>query len=512
MALQINSMSPPALLHHFSPPSMSPPPPLSFLSSSSSSSSSAYSRTSRRRRTAASALRTAHASSPPPPASASAPAPEAVDEFWKWFRDRAGASRPAAVNPGFVPEGLGLVAQRSLSRNEVVLEVPKKMWIDSDAVAASDVGRVCSGLGATWVPIALFLLREEGMGQASPWYPYLRILPKETNSPLFWSEEELYQIQGTQLLSTTLSVKEYVQSVFVKVEDEVILPNKHLFPSTITPLDFLSAFAIIRSRTFSGLRAENLALIPLADLTNHNSSITSDASWEIKAKGLFSRELIFSLQTPVSVTAGEQVYIQYDLQKSDAELALDYGFIEMRPDRQAYTLTLEIAESDPFHGDKLDIAEMNGLGETAYFDIVLGSSLPQFMLPYLRLLALGGTDAFLLESIFSNSIWDHLQLPVSHANEKRICDVVRNACKSALAAYITSIEEDEKLLSEGNLDPRLEIAVSVRVGEKKVLQQIDDIFRAREEELGELEYYQERRLKDLGLAGEQGEIIFWEPK
>jgi len=31
-------------------------------------------------------------------------------------------------------------------------------------------------------------------------------------------------------------------------------------------------------------------------------------------------------------------------------------------------------------------------------------------------------------------------------------------------------------------------------------------------ELDGLEYYQERRLKDLGLAGEQGEIIFWESK
>ena len=64
----------------------------------------------------------------------------------------------------------------------------------------------------------------------------------------------------------------------------------------------------------------------------------------------------------------------------------------------------------------------------------------------------------------------------------------------------------------GDLDPRVEIAVSIRAGEKKVLQHIDEIFKARELELDGLEYYQERRLKDLGLAGEQGEIIFWESK
>jgi len=64
----------------------------------------------------------------------------------------------------------------------------------------------------------------------------------------------------------------------------------------------------------------------------------------------------------------------------------------------------------------------------------------------------------------------------------------------------------------GNLDRRLQIAVGTRAGEKMVLQQIDGIFKERELELDELEYYQERRLKDLGLVGEQGDIIFWEPK
>lgn len=70
--------------------------------------------------------------------------------------------------------------------------------------------------------------------------------------------------------------------------------------------------------------------------------------------------------------------------------------------------------------------------------------------------------------------------------------------------------QDEKLMEEGNLEWRVKVAVGVRLGEKKVLQQIDNLFKDKEGELLELEYYQERRLKDLGLVGEQGEIIFWE--
>ncbi|XP_073267086.1 fructose-bisphosphate aldolase-lysine N-methyltransferase, chloroplastic isoform X2 [Populus alba] len=407
----------------------------------------------------------------PPPAAAAA----AVQTFWQWLSDQDVVSAKTPARPGLVPQGLGLVAQRDISRNEVVLEIPKKLWINPDVVAASEIGNVCGGV-KPWVSVALFLIREK-LKEDSTWRPYLDVLPESTNSTIFWSEEELAELQGTQLLSTTLGVKSYLQREFLKVEEEILIPHKQLFPSPVTLDDFSWAFGILRSRSFSRLRGQNLVLIPLADLVNHSPDITiEDGVYEIKGAGLFSRDLIFSLRSPISLKAGEQ-----------------------------------ISESDPFFGDKLDIAETNGLGELADFDIVLGNPLPPTLLPYLRLVALGGTDSFLLESIFRNTIWGHLELPVSRANEELICRVVRDACKSALSGYHTTIEEDEKLKGE-ELNPRLEIAVGIRAGEKKVLQQIEGIFKQRQSELDELEYYQERRLKDLGLVGEQGEIIFWESK
>lgn len=86
-----------------------------------------------------------------------------------------------------------------------------------------------------------------------------------------WSMIEL-GLAGTQLLSTTMGVKEYVQSEFQKVEEEIILPNKQLFPSPITLDDFFWAFGILRSRAFSRLRGQNLVLIPLADLVRLETS------------------------------------------------------------------------------------------------------------------------------------------------------------------------------------------------------------------------------------------------
>ncbi|KAL7608318.1 hypothetical protein Lser_V15G11584 [Lactuca serriola] len=444
----------------------------------------------------------------PPP-----PLPPAVQTFWKWLSDEKVVSSNSPAKPGIVAEGLGLVAQRDIGRNEVVLEVPKKFWINPDTVSASEIGRVCDGL-KPWISVALFLIKEKLRedDDYSPWRNYINILPESTDSTIFWSEEELSEIEGTQLLSTTLSVKEYVKNEFLQVQEQVILPNTKLFPSPITLDDFIWAFGILRSRAFSRLRGQNLVLIPIADLINHSPSIAKeDYAYEIKGAGLFSRDQIFSLRSPIPVKAGQQVLIQYDLNKSNAELALDYGFIESTVDRNTYTLTLQISDSDPYFDDKLDIAETNGTKAVQYFDITLGRPLPPKMLPYLRLVALGGTDSFLLESIFRNSVWDHLELPVSRDNEEVICQVVRTACRSALSSYRTTIEEDEKLKG-GDINRRVEIAIAIREGEKKVLGHIDGIFEEREKELDEYEYYQERRLRDLGLVGEQGDIIFWEPK
>lgn len=81
----------------------------------------------------------------------------------------------------------------------------------------------------------------------------------------FCASDWIWYFAGTQLLSTTLGVKDYVQSEFLKVKEQVILPHNHLFPP-ITLDDFLWAFGILRSRAFSRLRGESLVLIPFADL------------------------------------------------------------------------------------------------------------------------------------------------------------------------------------------------------------------------------------------------------
>lgn len=108
----------------------------------------------------------------------------AIQTFWQWLRDEGVISDNTPVKPGVVPEGLGLIAQRDISRNEVVLQVPKRLWINPDAVAASEIGNVCSGL-KPWVSVALFLIRERSRDE-SMWKHYFKILPEVTDSTIYW--------------------------------------------------------------------------------------------------------------------------------------------------------------------------------------------------------------------------------------------------------------------------------------------------------------------------------------
>eukprot|EP01018_Ginkgo_biloba_P038228 Gb_38065 [translate_table: standard] len=442
------------------------------------------------------------------------PSQEDIQYFWQWVLEKGGISSSSiSVKPELVPERLGLVAQRNISPGEVVLEVPKKLWISMDTVNASEIGKLCQGL-RPWVAISLFILREKS-NLGSPWSPYLNILPETLDSPMFWSEEELAELRGTQLLSTVSGYKDYVENEFLKVQKEIIVPNRHLFNFAVTQEDFLWAFGMLRSRAFPPLTGDNLALVPFADLVNHGFHITAEEpSWERRQSGLFSRQEALAVRSPVAFKSGEQVVMQYGMNKSNAQLALDYGIVEngiTNGSREVFTLTLEIAESDPFFADKLDIAELNGMETIKYFDITGDQGVPEAILTFLRLLALGGTDAFLLEPVFRDSVWEHLSLPVSQDNEAAVCKVILDGCRSALDGYATTIEEDEDLLRGQRLDPRLEIAVVIRIGEKRVLQEIIQSFEGYMAGLDQLEYYQERRLKDLGLVGEQGDIIFWEP-
>jgi hypothetical protein len=121
---------------------------------------------------------------------------------------------------------------------------------------------------------------------------------------------------------------------------------------------------------------------------------------------------------------------------------------------------------------------------------------------FLRVKHLSGADAFLLEPVFIDSLWqEHAQLPVSEANERAALTDVGQRCEDAVQAFGGSLRSDLQTLAEAERSSREYALAAVRYAERRALQAAARAIETRLGALGSLEYYQQRRLASLGACG-----------
>jgi [ribulose-bisphosphate carboxylase]-lysine N-methyltransferase len=116
------------------------------------------------------------------------------------------------------------------------------------------------------------------------------------------------------------------------------------------------------------------------------------------------------------------------------------------------------------------------------------------LIQFVRLCKLGGTDAFLLESLFRNEVWGFMALPVSESNELAVVNTIIAACQQGLEGFAQCPEGGP------------EVCTKLRAAESKALTRTKEYLLREKEALDLKEYYQERRLKDLGLDSD------WSPE
>jgi [ribulose-bisphosphate carboxylase]-lysine N-methyltransferase len=290
---------------------------------------------------------------------------------------------------------------------------------------------------------------------------------------------------------------------FSWLAENVFHKNRNQYPETITLKDgktidcfnvqgFKWALANTLSRTV--FVDGSLRLIPLLDFFNHHGEQGKEV--ELGYMGTFNTMKGAGAVTPVACRAGEQVFCSYG-PKSAAEYLLEHGFCPEEALKTAVAeVTFELDQDDRFYDDKLDILEFETYDQAPMdpiqkFDIVSargrdGDPDPA-LIQFVRLCKLGGTDAFLLESIFRKEVWEFMALPVSEANELQVINAVTGVCQAAL-------DEFDKCPEGGPA-----ICTTIRQLERKALSSTIEYLLREKEALDLKEYYQQRRLKDLGL-------------
>ncbi|KAK1411278.1 hypothetical protein QVD17_37825 [Tagetes erecta] len=125
-----------------------------------------------------------------------------------------------------------------------------------------------------YIALSVALMYEKSLGQQSPWFGYLQLLPdRNADVPLLWSVDEIDELLlGTELHKT---VKEDKALVY---EDwkACIVPFVESAPTPLNPDDFdleqyLAAKSLISSRSFQIDDYYGFGMVPLADLFNHKT-------------------------------------------------------------------------------------------------------------------------------------------------------------------------------------------------------------------------------------------------
>ncbi|KAK9918129.1 hypothetical protein WJX75_001458 [Coccomyxa subellipsoidea] len=413
------------------------------------------------------------------------------------------------VRPETVEGDLSLVVSKPTKKGQPLVAVPSSAWLTQQVVRSSSIGSLVQDL-EPWLQIALFLLHERSKPDAA-WQGYLDSIPAQPDVPLFWSEEELSQLEGTQLLSSVQGYRQFFEAKHAELEEQLFAAHRNAFPPHSHELDdFLWAVATVRSRVHSPLDGEDVALVPLADLVQHSK--VQGARWQLQlAGGLFSKAQALVVEAERDYAEGEVVTMDYgapvtgeDEGKLDSQVLLDYGALDAVRPQGGFILSLALPEDDKYYDDKADILELNGLSEAASFVLRANEEPSEQLLGFLRLLNLSGQDAFLLEPLFRNEAWGHMLAPVSEANERAVYESMMDGCRAALQGYATTIDDDLLALRDTLPGTRLEKAIMVRLGEKETLDATLAFFEERYDKLASLEFYQERRLKRLGLLDDDG--------
>jgi [ribulose-bisphosphate carboxylase]/[fructose-bisphosphate aldolase]-lysine N-methyltransferase len=437
------------------------------------------------------------------------------------------------IGPSPTAGRFGLIATSNIKPGETVLAVPyDDMFCLTPTLARTVVFRdklpegYDGWTGDTGL-IALLLLNEvaraadQGGGIALPrrtpamqsflqaWVTSLPS-PKEMEHehPYMWSEEDQEVLQSSSTNKIYRRLDDMDEDA-TWLEERLWSKDRTTFPQTVewngetipcfTAQGFKWAMILATSRTF--FTDGCLRLTPVLDFVNHDD--TKGREVEGGTMGTFGTTRGAVLVSGAMYKAGEEVFCSYG-PKSAADYLLEHGFCPPKVWKTAVSeLTFELDPDDRFYDDKMDILEFETYDQAPMdpvqsFDVVsdIGrdGEPDQAMVQFVRLCKLGGTDAFLLESIFRKEVWGFMALPVSEQNELQVVTAIVDACQKAL--------DDLATCPTGGP----EICMQLRDAETKALTKTMEFLRREREALDLKEYYQERRLKDLGLDSD------WSPE
>uniref|UniRef100_UPI0037E8F856 actin-histidine N-methyltransferase n=1 Tax=Semicossyphus pulcher TaxID=241346 RepID=UPI0037E8F856 len=405
-------------------------------------------------------------------------------ELMSWAQEN-GASCDGFSVSDFGSEGYGLKATRDIKAEELFLWIPRKMLMTVESAQSSVLGplysqdRILQAMGN--VTLAFHLLCER-CDPSSSWLPYIRSLPQEYDTPLYFQQEEVQLLLGTQAVQDVLSqykntARQY--AYFYKLLQTNPAASKLPLKDSFTYDDYRWAVSSVMTRqnqipTEDGSRI-TLALIPLWDMCNHtNGLITTGYNLED------DRCECVALQ---DYKENEQIYIFYGT-RSNAEFVIHSGFFFQENAHDRVKIKLGVSKSERLYAMKAEVLARAGIPASCVFALHCNEPpISAQLLAFLRVFCMTEEELkdYLLGDGAINKIFTlgNSEFPVSWENEIKLWTFLENRAALLLKTYKTTSEEDRSLLEKPDLSLHSRVAIQLRLAEKQILEKASGSGRAK---------------------------------
>ncbi|KAK7419711.1 N-lysine methyltransferase setd6 [Neonectria magnoliae] len=440
---------------------------------------------------------------------------EASEKFLQWFQSLPGAAFSNAIKIADLRDqnaGRGIIALQDIAPETTLFtiprsgiinvetsELPKKLpdIFDLDGHVSDNEDENAVPPMDSWSSLILVMIYEYLQGDKSTWKPYFDVLPSAFDTPMFWSDDELEQLQSSHTRSKI--GKASAEEMFRGRLLPVIRKNAGLFPSSELKSDedlvelahkmgsTIMAYAFdlekdedadegdapdgwIEDRDGKSL----LGMVPMADVLNADAEFNAHVNHE---------EECLTVTSLRPIKAGEEI-LNYYGPHPNSELLRRYGYVTERhsrydvveipwelvestmtthfgiPNSTLEKLRNELEEEEEFEDTfvlERETGEVSSDG--TFFGPARFEAMPEDLQQQLKAF-LKGVKKAQPDAIPDKRKRDEIQQAVQ-----------AKTLQALVSRYQTSIFEDELLLKTNDLNRRARMAIEVRLGEKKLLRE-----------------------------------------
>lgn len=408
---------------------------------------------------------------------------------------------------GGLSMGRGVTAERDIAKGTVLVEIPRTCaWNYQAAMAKDSALRPALESGSVGSMreddlLVLHIMNERFVqGKASShWWPSVDVLPREYDLTMFWSDEEVESLAGSNLHQLTGVLRKQTKGDWEALKADIFNKHPDIFPEAAFTLEnYMWALATVWTRAMDfAIPGESRlrAMLPFADMFNHDPAFVAPNT---VCHAFDVPRQTFIVRAGRDYKAGEQVCINYGA-CGDTRMLRVYGFVLGPRDNEAANsvdLYAPFSNMLPAFGDKEDIAKACGVKTQEPYPLTTATPVPEGLLTSLRIQHLDEDEAK-EAATGKGSIFDKLngKKPVNSVMESSVVQALLGGVSGMLQAYPTTLAEDEAELdglkiqeveeaasgagSEGlvtasSTDSRKRMALLMRIGEKEILQKACD--------------------------------------